>query len=279
MQTNINAIRLHITKLGRSRFLSGYLGALVSFAASLMPLGVSLAQAADALGDRVTTKPTGNRAVDAVLTELQFSPLKTMPQSGSLALLSGPGGNMTVLAGPAGALPVDTGIHATAESVAKAAEAFAGKPVITVINTHWHFDHAGGNEWFARHGARIIAHDSARARMSHPQPIEMLNFTFPAAPVVALPFITLPDTLTLYHGDETLRLQHVAPAHTDKNLLVHFAAANVLATGDVFFHGFYPHIDYSSRGWIGGWLRPKIARSHHVTRRHVSFQATVHWRR
>ena len=37
-------------------------------------------------------------------------------------------------------------------------------------------------------------------------------------------------------------------------MLIHFARANVLHLGDVFFNGFYPFIDYSSGGWVGGMV-------------------------
>ena len=201
-----------------------------------------------------TTEPTGNPGLDQLLTRFQFAPPETNRLSDSLALLSGPGGNVAVLAGPGGVLLVDVGIHPTASAVAKVAEMFAGLPVATVVNTHWHFDHAGGNGFFGRRGARIIAQDNVRARMSHPQAIELLNYTFPAAAPEALPSLTFPEELTLYQGDEMLHLRHVPPAHTDGDTLVHFTRANVLHTGDVFFHGSYPFIDYSTGGWIGGMV-------------------------
>ena len=82
----------------------------------------------------------------------------------------------------------------------------------------------------------------------------MLDYTFPPAPPAALPSLTFPEETTLYHGEETLRLFHVPPAHTDGDVLVRFAKENVLHTGDVFFNGFYPFIDYSTGGWIGGMV-------------------------
>ena len=44
------------------------------------------------------------------------------------------------------------------------------------------------------------------------------------------------------------------PAHTDGDLIVHFTAHDVIHTGDLFSNGFYPNIDASSRGWIGGMI-------------------------
>ena len=243
---------LHPSALSRRTALRS-LAALTSGAALWPLLGSSL-DASNPTPARLTTEPTGNPAVDTILTGFQFSPLETTRLTSTLALLSGPGGNMAVLAGPGGALLVDSGIHAVAPGVARAAETFAGQPVGTVVNTHWHFDHAGGNEFFGQRGARIIAQDNTRARLSHGQAIELLDFTFPAAPPAALPSLTFAEELTLYHGDATLRLHHVSPAHTDGDILVHFAKENVLHTGDVFVNGFYPFIDYTTRGWIGGMV-------------------------
>lgn len=246
----------HLTRRDALRLL-----AALSSSAALLPLGSPDLRAADATPKAATpppptTEPTGNAAIDRNLAAFESTPLVTTKLSDSLALLAGPGGNMAVLTGGTteGALLVDTGVHPTAPALARGAEAVAGKPVTTVINTHWHFDHTGGNEFFGRHGARLIAHDNVRARMGSDQLIEAFGYTFPPSPAAALPALTFPETLTLHHGSETIHLQHVAPAHTDGDVLVHFTRANVLHTGDLFFNGFYPFIDFSSRGWIGGMV-------------------------
>jgi cyclase len=55
-------------------------------------------------------------------------------------------------------------------------------------------------------------------------------------------------------GNETVHLAAVPPAHTDGDLIVHFTTHDVIHTGDLFSNGFYPNIDASSRGWIGGMI-------------------------
>jgi len=223
--------------------------------AAFLPLTRSESRAADAAAPaHTTTEPTGNAAIDKNMAAFEFAPLVTTKLNDSLALLSGPGGNMAVLAGPNGALLVDTGVHPTAPSLAKGAEAFAGKAVTTVVNTHWHFDHTGGNEFFGRHGCNIVAHENVRTRLSHDQKIEQFDFTFRASPAGALPTLTFSDVLTLHVGDEPVGLHYVQPAHTDGDVLVHFQKSNVLHMGDTFFNGFYPFIDFSTGGWIGGMV-------------------------
>ncbi len=236
------------------------LGILASGTA-LLPFGAAAVRAATADPAPAkplppTSEPTGNAAIDHSLATFEAMPVVTTKLSDTLALLAGPGGNMLVLAGPAagGPILVDSGVHPCAHAVAKAAEAFAGKPVATVINTHWHFDHTGGNELFGRQGARIIAHEAVRARLGSDQFIDAFGFTFHPAPAAALPVVTFADSLVLYAGDEEIRLQYVAPAHTDGDIFARFGKANVLHLGDTFFNGLYPFIDYSSRGWIGGMV-------------------------
>ncbi len=75
----------------------------------------------------------------------------------------------------------------------------------------------------------------------------------PASPAVALPTVC-GDEFTLHVGDETIHLMAVPPAHTDGDLIVHFTKRDVIHTGDLFSNGFYPNIDGSSRGWIGGMV-------------------------
>ena len=66
--------------------------------------------------------------------------------------------------------------------------------------------------------------------------------------------MTLGDSATLFLNGEEIHLAHVAPAHTDGDIFIHYRKANVLQTGDLFTNGFYPNIDSSSGGWIGGMV-------------------------
>jgi glyoxylase-like metal-dependent hydrolase (beta-lactamase superfamily II) len=76
----------------------------------------------------------------------------------------------------------------------------------------------------------------------------------PPSPADAWPVVTLDDSLGMFLNGEEIHLQHVAPAHTDGDVFIHYRKANVLQTGDVFSNGFFPNIDSSSGGWIGGMI-------------------------
>jgi glyoxylase-like metal-dependent hydrolase (beta-lactamase superfamily II) len=170
-----------------------------------------------------------------------------------LHVVQGPGGNIAVLDGPDGLTVVDSGVPVRAKEVFDTVKRVGGKPVSRLINTHWHFDHVGGNEAFARDGATIIATAATRKRLETDQYTEVFKLTTPASPAIALPTLTS-DNFELHVGSEVLHFTAVPPAHTDGDLIVHFTSHNVIHTGDLFSNGFYPNIDASSLGWIGGMI-------------------------
>jgi len=180
-------------------------------------------------------------------------PIEAVNIAENLDLIKGAGGNVAVLRGPDGLLVVDSQIPARGKEVLETARRIGGKPVSTLINTHWHFDHAGGNEFFGRAGAMIVATATTRRRLSTDQYTEAFKLTTPASPPIALPSFTA-EQADFHVGNETVHLAAVPPAHTDGDLIVHFATHDVIHTGDLFSNGFYPNIDASSRGWIGGMI-------------------------
>jgi cyclase len=180
-------------------------------------------------------------------------PIEVVKISDGLDLIKGAGGNVAVLHGSDGLLVVDSQIPARGKEVLETARRIGGKPISTLINTHWHFDHAGGNEFFGRAGAMIVATATTRKRLSTDQYTEAFKMTTKASPPIALPSFTT-DQADFHVGDETVHLVAVPPAHTDGDLVVRFTAHDVIHTGDLFSNGFYPNIDASSRGWIGGMI-------------------------
>lgn len=172
-----------------------------------------------------------------------------------VAVLFGAGGNIGLSYGEDGNVIVDDQFAPLTDKIAAA---IAGldpdpDPVRFVINTHWHFDHTGGNENLGKRGAVILAHDNVRARMSTEQFIAALNLKVPASPQGALPVVTFAEGVTLHLNGDTLHVVHVANAHTDGDSLVHWQKADVLHMGDTFFHGAsFPFIDLSSGGSIDG---------------------------
>ena len=60
--------------------------------------------------------------------------------------------------------------------------------------------------------------------------------------------------MTLHLNGQTIRVEHVAPAHTDGDSIVFFEEANVVHMGDTFFNGLYPYIDAGSGGTVDGMI-------------------------
>lgn len=169
-------------------------------------------------------------------------------------MLLGQGGNIGVLVGEGGVLMIDDQFAPLTEAIQAAIAELGNKEIRFVINTHWHFDHTGGNENLGNDGVLIVAHDNVRERMSTDQVLESIGMEFPASPEVALPALTFNDRATFYLNDQTVNVRHVAPAHTDGDSIIQFAEANVLHLGDTYFNGMYPFIDFESGGSLDGMI-------------------------
>src|SRR5215813_10174158 len=71
----------------------------------------------------------------------------------SVYLLEGAGGNIGVLVGDDGIVLVDDQFAPLSDKIKAALAAISDKPIKFVINTHYHFDHTGGNEKLGGEGA------------------------------------------------------------------------------------------------------------------------------
>ena len=167
-------------------------------------------------------------------------------------VLYGSGGNIGVSAGPDGMFLVDDQYAVLTPKITEALARIAPEPPRFVLNTHWHGDHTGGNENLAVRGALIVAHDNVRRRMSTDQFSRFLDYTTPASPGKALPVVTFNDGVSFFLNGDEIRGTHVAHAHTDGDVFMHFRAANVIHTGDLVFAGRYPFIDLDSGGSVDG---------------------------
>ena len=169
-------------------------------------------------------------------------------------MLEGAGGNLGLITGDDGVFLIDDQFAPLTNKILKAIAAITDKEVRFVLNTHWHFDHTGGNENLGKTGAIIVAHDNVRERLLKGQTIEAFNSTIPPAPPAALPVLTFDQGVTFHWNNETLEVMHPAPAHTDGDAIIYFKDANVVHAGDLFFNGFYPFIDASSGGSMAGMI-------------------------
>jgi cyclase len=180
--------------------------------------------------------------------------IQTEKITGNIYVLSGGGGNVGVSAGNDGVFVIDASYAPLAERIKAAIAALGGTPARFVLNTHWHPDHTGGDEYFARAGAVMVAHENVRKRLSAPQFLAFFQKTIPPVPASARPIITFSRDITFHLNGDDIYVFHVEPAHTDGDAVIRFLKADVIHMGDLYFNGMYPFIDLDAGGSIDGMI-------------------------
>jgi cyclase len=168
--------------------------------------------------------------------------------------------NAGIIVGKDGIVVVDTLISAEeAQRFIKDIRKISGKPILYVIDTHYHLDHTFGNAEFAKLGAVIVAHANCRENMVKYGEETLKNIKeYGLTPEqmegteIAYPTLTFTDRMSIDLGDERVELIYVAPSHTTGNILVQVPERKVLFTGDILFTDFHP---YMADGDIPGWIR------------------------
>lgn len=183
--------------------------------------------------------------------------IRTIDLGNRTFMLMGQGGNITVAVGSEGILMVDGQFPELSDRIKAAIRQISPLPVKYLVNTHFHRDHTGGNENFARDGAIVVAHDNIRVRLAAGTISMMTGARAAPRPPEALPKLTYyGGSFTLDIGGRTAQLTHVANAHTDGDTWVYFPDANVLCTGDTFNNlKRYQNIDYANGGDVRGMIR------------------------
>jgi glyoxylase-like metal-dependent hydrolase (beta-lactamase superfamily II) len=167
-------------------------------------------------------------------------------------VLEGHSGNVLIVPDAGGTLIVDAERAGDVPEILAAVAKVSRAPVTRVIDTHWHMDHAGGNETLAQQGATIIAQRNVRLRRSSVQYMPAYKVTIPAGSEAALPKIVFDQRYAVKIGGETVSLRHAPAAHTDGDTIVWLERADVVHMGDVYFAGIWPFIDRASGGSIQG---------------------------
>ncbi len=180
--------------------------------------------------------------------------IRTLPVQGNVYMLVGARGNTTMQVGDEGVLVVDTQFEQDAPKLLEAIRKISDKPVVWIINTHFHPENTGGNEALPRLAnsgtgtrPRVIAHENVLNRMT--------TSTQPRFPEVTWPndeFHTAQKDIA-FNG-EAIVIEHMPAAHTDGDSIVHFRRSDVLSVGDLFTPGRYPTIDLQNGGSVQGLI-------------------------
>jgi glyoxylase-like metal-dependent hydrolase (beta-lactamase superfamily II) len=192
---------------------------------------------------------------DKINASAASSPILVHRLRGNVSSLEGSGGNIGVLTGRDGIFLVDTGISVSKAKIRAALRKLSPKPIRYAVDTHWHWDHSDGNGWVRKSGATLIASRKALERLNQTIRVVEWSHTFPPTPPSARPNLLLIGPKTMSFNGETILIRPYLKGHTDGDLSVYFRRADILQTGDTWWNGIYPFIDYVTGGSIDGAIR------------------------
>ena len=198
------------------------------------------------------------------------------------------GGNTLLVASEGKALLIDTKFPYLAGALLHDAANQIGADIatsdsieLTLINTHHHGDHTGGNAVIVPIASASYAHANAlpRIRDQHENYVqgaqagpsqlarskasdELMPFAKSAAEaskawtkITAVPKIAISGSgNTLSIGGITVSTKHFGTGHTDNDLVIHLPDHNIVHTGDLVFNGLHPFFDPSANATARGWI-------------------------
>jgi cyclase len=168
-------------------------------------------------------------------------------------------------------------------------KSLTNKPVRHVVNTHFHFDHAHGNQVFGPE-VEIIGHESTREQLrgdvlhsmtylsftsdlpqqiktrqnqiaseTNPRKKEELQqnlkltndfYRSQAEIKPTPPNVTFKDRMSIFRGDREIRILFLGIGHTGGDIFVYLPKEKILCTGDFLC----PHVSYMGDGYIDEWI-------------------------
>ncbi len=153
----------------------------------------------------------------------------------------GGGGNSLLVQSQGRSLLVDTKFWPASTVLHRWIESHGAGPVNTVVNTHYHYDHTFGNALYP--AAEKIAASETPALMNR------YDAGWWAAHPDALPTVLVSSERVTMVGDVEVRIEHPAGAgHTAGDLWVYLPRQNIIATGDLVSHTYYPFLDTEEGG-------------------------------
>lgn len=234
-------------------------------------------------------RPAGSTYTGKAFTFTQVAPgVYHAVGTGALAV----GCNASVVVNDDDVLIVDTHLSpGAAWALREEIKTLTPKPIRQVINTHWHWDHAHGNQIFGPE-VEIIGHEYTRKKLAAgdstrgrswdqfigglPARIDDLKTRAAAATdaaergklqaqigplevqvegtraiAVKPPTITLDDHLTLYRGSREIRLLFLGRGHTGGDVVVYLPKERAVITGDLLVEG----TSYIGDGFVRDWLQ------------------------
>jgi glyoxylase-like metal-dependent hydrolase (beta-lactamase superfamily II) len=161
------------------------------------------------------------------------------------------GGNTAVFIQANGVTLVDSKVPGWGQPLIEKVKELTNKPITTLINTHTHFDHTGGNPDFPA-TVEVVTHENTSRYMKENNKVSGLTFDVPDvfkdANGRGLPKRTFKDRLTLGSGNDRVELRFFGRAHTGGDAFVVFPVARAMHTGDAFAAKGVPIMDANNGG-------------------------------
>src|SRR6187549_1381316 len=114
----------------------------------------------------IAQQPAPAAAAPPPLVDWDKVQIKTIDLGNKTYMLEGQGGNITVAVGTDAVIMIDGQFAPLSDKIKAAIKAISPLPIKYLVNTHYHGDHTGGNENFAKDGVTIVAHDNLRVRLA-----------------------------------------------------------------------------------------------------------------
>jgi glyoxylase-like metal-dependent hydrolase (beta-lactamase superfamily II) len=160
----------------------------------------------------------------------------------NLYMLTGGGGNTAVFVTSNGVVVVDAKNPGWGQPILDKIKELTPKPVTTLINTHTHGDHVGGNAQFPA-TVDVIVQANTKANMDR-----MEAYSQPGAPGAAKRTFT--DRMTVGTGADAIDLYYFGPGHTNGDTFVVFPALRAAHSGDLFAGKGMPLVDGANGGSV-----------------------------
>ncbi len=151
--------------------------------------------------------------------------------------------NAAIVIGEDGILVIDPFQNEDLANLAfSQAEELSDRPLLYVLNTHYHYDHTGGNAAATARDIPIVGRDPIREYM--------LERNGEQDPNVAPPQVVFNGEVSLWLGDREVKIETVEGHSGGTDLVAYIPDVDVLIAGDILFHQRFP---YAADGNLDKW--------------------------
>ena len=174
------------------------------------------------------------------------------------------GSNTAIIVNEEDVVIVDSNISpASAAALAEELKSITDKPIKYVINTHFHFDHAHGNQIYPD-DVQIIGHEFTYEMLANGESVGRTYGRFSdwlatspggaegqqgLAPTP--PNMTLADKMALYRGDREIQVLFFGRGHTGGDVVVYLPAEKILFSGDLLLE----RMPFMGDGYLHDWVQ------------------------